>query len=64
MMACLQSSSSVSPHRDQVNLVMHSEAAIERVWRCTWRLYSSDLGDELGGSDPVRVEMHLVAAIE
>jgi len=38
MMGCLPSSSTVSPHRDRVNLEMHSEAVIERIWRYTWRL--------------------------
>jgi len=37
MMGCLPSSSTVSPHCDRVNSEMHSEAVIERVWRCTWR---------------------------
>jgi len=33
MMGCMPSSSTVSPHRDRVNLEVHSEAVIERVWR-------------------------------
>jgi len=34
-----------------VNSEMHLEAMIERVWRCTWRLRSSELRDALGGHD-------------
>jgi hypothetical protein len=37
MMGCLPSSSTVSPDGDQVNSEIHSEAVMERVWRCTWR---------------------------
>ena len=59
MMGCLTSSSSVSPHRDQLNLEMLSNAGINRVWRCTWkavimrtwRPYSSELGVTPGGCD-------------
>ena len=38
IMGCLPSTSSVSQHRDGVNLEMHSEALIERVSRYTWTL--------------------------
>jgi hypothetical protein len=30
---------------------MHLEAMIEGVWKCTWRPYSSEYGDVLGGDD-------------
>jgi len=42
-------------NRDQVNSVIHSEAVIEPVWRCTCRRYSSVFGDTLEGRD--RVEL-------
>jgi len=47
MIGCLPSSSTVSPHPDGVNLVMHSKAITVR----TWRPQSSDFGDTLGGCD-------------
>jgi hypothetical protein len=43
---------------------MHWEAMIESVWRCTWRLRSSELRDALGGVDHLRLKMHLEAEIE
>jgi len=46
-----------------VNSEMHLEAVIERVWRCTWRLRSSELRDALGGRDRASLEMHLEAMI-
>jgi len=46
-----------------VNSEMHLEAVIERVWRCTWRLRSSELRDVLGGRDRASLEMHLEAVI-
>jgi len=42
---------------------MHLEAEIERVWRCTWRLRSSELRDALGGRDQASLEMHLEGMI-
>ena len=44
MMGCQPSCSSVSPHHDHMDLEMDSEAIIERVWICTWRLWSCTLG--------------------
>jgi len=41
MMSWLTSSSTVSPHRDRVNLKMHSDALIVG----TWRLWLSEFGD-------------------
>jgi len=49
---------------DRVNSEMHLEAVIERVWICTWRLRSSELGDALGDVDRVNSEMQLEAVIE
>jgi len=40
---------------------MHLEAVIERVWRCTWRLSSSEFGDALGGHDRAILEEYLEA---
>jgi len=62
-MGCLPSSSSVSPHGDQVNLEVHSEAVIEQVWRYTWRLWLSEFGDAHGGRDWASLKMHLEAVI-
>jgi len=47
-----------------VNSEMHLEAVIERVWRCTWTLRSSELRDALGGRHRASLEMHLEAVID
>jgi hypothetical protein len=47
-----------------VNKEMHSEAVIERVLRCNWRLSLSELRDALGGRDGVSLEMHLEEEID
>jgi len=36
--------------RERSSWEMHSEAVTERVWRCTCRLWSSEIGGVLGGS--------------
>ena len=72
LMGCLPSSSTVAPHHDRVNLEMHSEAVIERVWRYTWRPSSSEFGDsfwwpwwcELGSRNRASLEIHLEAVIQ
>jgi len=46
------------------NLEMHLEAEIERGWRCSWMLRSSELRDAIGGHDCVSLEMQLEAMIE
>jgi hypothetical protein len=46
------------------NSEIHSEAMIERVWRCNWRSRLSELGDAQGGSDRVSLEMYWEAEIE
>jgi len=38
---------------------MYLETIIERVWRCTLRLRSSELRDALAGRDRATFEMHL-----
>jgi hypothetical protein len=48
----------------KLNSEMHLEAAIERVWRCTWRPRSSEFGDAFGGRDRGSLDMHLQAMIE
>jgi len=40
------------------------QAVIERVWRYTWRLQSSECGDALGGHDRSSLEMHWEADME
>jgi len=60
MMGCLPSSSTVSPHRDWVNLEMHSEAVIMPVWRCL----GSPRWCELGGHNRASLEIHWEAGIE
>jgi hypothetical protein len=47
-----------------VNSVMHLEAVIERVYRCTWRPRLSELIAALGGRDPASLEMHLEVGIK
>jgi len=43
-----------------VHFEMHSEAVIEQVWRCIWRLRSSEIGNlEGGGKEARRVLMRL-----
>jgi len=49
---------------DRVNSEMHLEAMIERVWRCNWRLRSSELRDALGGRDRASLEMQLETEME
>ena len=60
MMSCLLSSSSISPHRDHLNLEINSNAVIEQVWRYTWRPWSC----QLGGQNRASLEIHLEAVIE
>jgi hypothetical protein len=43
---------------------MHLEAVIERVWRCTGRLESSEIGDAIGDADRVNSEIQSEAMIE
>ena len=59
MMGCLPSRYTISPHRDRVNLKMHSEAVIVRVWRP--RL--CEFGDTPGGCDRASLNIHLEAVI-
>jgi hypothetical protein len=35
---------------------MHFKTVIERVWRSTWRMRSSEIGDGLGGCDRANLE--------
>jgi hypothetical protein len=44
--------------------VIHWEAVIERVWRCTWRPGWSELRAALGGRDRSSLEMHVEPKIE
>jgi len=50
--------------RDRASLEMRFEAVIDRVWRCTWRLRSTELRDALGGRDGASLEMHLETEID
>ena len=43
---------------------MYFEAAIERVWRCTWRRRLCELRDAIGGRNCSSVEMHMETKIE
>ena len=38
---------------------MNLESVIVRVWRYTWRLRSSEIGDALGGCDRASLEIHI-----
>jgi len=49
----------VSPFTRHHSLKMYLEAVIERVWRYTCRLRSSELRDALGERDRANLEMHL-----
>jgi len=49
----------VSPYTRRRSLKMYLEAVIERVWKCTWRLWSC----ELAGRNRVSSEIHLAAVI-
>ena len=49
---------------DRVNSEIHSEAVIERVWRCNWRSRLSELRDALGAHDRASLEMYLEAKVE
>jgi len=40
---------------------MHLQAVIERVWKCTWRPWSSEFDDALGRHHQARVEEYLEA---
>jgi len=54
-----------APENDnQVRSEIHSEAMIERVWRCNWRSRSSDIRDALGSHDWPSLEIHLEAEVE
>jgi len=46
------------------SLKMYLEAVIKHVWRCTWRLRSSELRDGLGGREWAKLVMHMEAVIE
>jgi len=46
-----------------VNSEIHSEAVVERIWRCNWRPRLSELRDALGGRDRASLDVHLEAEI-
>jgi len=54
----------VSLYTHRRSLTIHLEAVIERVWKCTWRLRSTELRDALGGGDRASLEMHLETEID
>jgi len=54
----------VSPYTSRRSLMMYFEAVIERIWRCTWRLRSTEPRDTLGGRDRATLEIHLETALE
>jgi len=53
----------ISPYTHRRFSTIYIEAAIELVWRCTWKPRSSELRDALGGRDRASLEMHLDAVI-
>jgi hypothetical protein len=61
---CLRAIRGAPENDNQVNSEIHSEALIDRVWRCNWRSKLSELRDTLGGRDRVSLEMHLAAKVE
>ena len=58
---CLRAIRGAPENDDRMNSEIHSEAVIERVWRCNWRSRLNELRDALGGRDGVSLEMHLAA---
>jgi len=54
----------VSSYTCRRYIEMYLEAMIERVWKCTWWLRSSERREALGGRDRVNSEMHLEAVIK
>jgi hypothetical protein len=54
----------VSWYTHRVSFTINLEAMIDLVWRCIWRLKSSELGDALGGRDRLSLEMHWEAKVE
>jgi hypothetical protein len=54
----------VSPYTHRRFLTIYLEAAVELVWRCTWRPRSNELRDALGARDQASLEMHLEAEIK
>jgi len=61
---CLKAVRGVPEDDNRVNSKILSEAAIERVSRCNWRLRLSGLRDALGGRDRANLEIHLQGMIE
>jgi len=61
---CLRAIRGAPENDDRVNLEMHLEAVIDRVWRCTGKPWSSEFGDAFGDRDWVNSEMHWEAVIE
>jgi len=53
----------ISSHT-QVDLQIHSDALIKRVWRYTGKLYSDEFGDALGGRDRAALKVHLEVVME
>ena len=61
---CLRAIRGVPANNNGVHSETYSKAMIERVWRWTWRRWSSGFGDTLGGPDWVNLEMHSGIVIE
>jgi len=49
---------------DRLSSEIHTDAVMERVWRCNWRPSLSEPRDGLKGRERVNSEMHLEAVIE
>jgi len=52
-----------SQYTRNCSLMMHMDAVMERVWRCTWRPGSCEFEDTLGGCDRVSLGIHLETMI-
>jgi len=52
-----------SPYTHRRFLKIYLDSAIELVWRCTWKPWSSELRDALGAHDRSSYEMHWEAVI-
>jgi len=53
-----------SPYTHHCSVMIYLVAVIDRVWRCTGRLCSTEFEDAFEGRDGVNSEMHLEAEMK
>jgi hypothetical protein len=61
---CLRAIRGAPEDDDRVNLMIHSEAVFEQVWRCNWSSRLSELRDILGVCNRASLETHLEANVK